>query len=246
MGSTDELGPRELGSRARFVEGMATPVSILDMDADCLCALHEALCSVCPKSGHLFVSSCRTLRSQLRRPPLIGVKAPWTGGAWILKQCFGDCDNRFTTGEISIATDAAFVDGNTESITQFTQNTLPVLSSGVALCRESVLVKGTQVLLVAPPAAAVRLNPSGALLKHDKCSLYSVHFHRFRLDFESRLFVNNNAQPHRDNNDYDRWVEVRLLCLKCMSHTELVQRDEASGATIVVGSSTRADAQRAI
>lgn len=196
------------------------PVTILGLHTDCLRALHDVLCLECPKSGHVFVSCCKTTRSLLDRPALIGVKAPWTRGGWILARCVADHVRNFHTQRTWFRTSAVFVDMTTEEIEAFRLSTLPTLKAGIALGKNSELVKGTRMLLVAPPNTPIAFRPSGGLLRYHDPDTYILHFHRFQLRFESTLFVNNDAKPHRDNNDYDRWVEVRLSRLTSMSHCE--------------------------
>jgi hypothetical protein len=111
-----------------------------------------------------------------------------------------------------------FVDFGTEEIESFKRVTLPKLKAGIALGMNSELVRDTHMLLVVPPNTPIAFHPSGVLIKHHEPNTYTLHFHRFQLCFESTMFVNNNAMPHRDNNDYDRWVEVRLSRLKSMAH----------------------------
>lgn len=165
----------------------------------------------------MFASCCKQMQLTIKKPVILGVKADWTANRWVFKCASSQAGGRFDTGSVNIATKAIFMDGGSESCNEFTRKTLPVLTSGVALVKNSAIVKNTQLLFFKPHTPAIRFVPAGALLKHmdsARCTVhtghYTVHYHAFELEFESRLLCNNNAMPHRDNNDYDKWMELHL------------------------------------
>lgn len=140
----------------------------------------------------------------------MGVKSSWTANRWVFKCASSPKSGSFDSGCVSIATNAVFRDDGSESLQEFTRKTLSVLTRGVALERSSPLVYNTHLLFVDPGAPTVRFSPTCALLKHHGTGHYTLQFHAFKLSFESRTFCDNNAMPHRDNNDFDRWIEVRI------------------------------------
>jgi hypothetical protein len=158
----------------------------------------------------MFASCCKQTQLYVKKPTVLGVKSKWTADRWVFKCASSPTSGRFDSGCVCVATKAVFTDGGSESVEQFTSKTLPMLTNGIALKGASPLVHNTRLLFFAPHTPAVCFTPSGALLKHRGTGLYTVYYHAFELRFESRLFCNNNAMPHRDNNDYDKWMEVHM------------------------------------
>ena len=59
----------------------------------------------------------------------------------------------------------------------------------------------------------------GALSDTPPAGLYTENHHTFELEFESCVLLKNNAMPHRDNNDYDKWMELHLHKLVRLSYS---------------------------
>lgn len=83
------------------------------------------------------------------------------------------------------------------------------------------LVHDTTILLAQPSRELISFNPTGALVRYVYTSPHTatcyVSFAHVSMSFDARLFANNNAMPHRDNNDFNRWVELRLNSLTSLS-----------------------------
>lgn len=192
----------------------ARKTCLLDLEADCLSAVQDVLCLECPMSGIMFASCCKQIQLYVKTHTVLGVKSAWTADRWVFKCASSPTSGRFDSGRVCVATNAVFTDRGSESVEQFTSNTLPMLTNGIVLTGASPLVHNTRLLFFAPHTPTVRLTPSGALLKHHGSGLYTIYYNAFELRlelrFESYLFCNNNAVPHRDNNDYDTWMEVHM------------------------------------
>ena len=199
----------------------ARKTRLLDLETDCLSAVQDVLCLECPISGIMFASCCKHTQLYVTKPTVLGVKAKWTADRWVFKCASSPTGGRFDSRSVCVATKAVFTDSGSESVQQFTSKVLPMLTNGIALKGASPLVHNTCLLFFDPRAPPVRFTPPGALLKHRGSGLYTVHYHAFELRFESRLFCNNNAMPHRDNNDYDKWMEVHMHRLVRLSYSRV-------------------------
>lgn len=188
----------------------ARKMCLLDLEIDFLSVVQDVLCLESPISGIMFASCCKQMQLYVKKPFVLGVKSNWTADRWVFKCASSSTSGLFDSGCVCVATKAVFIDGGSESVQQFTSKTLPMLTNGIALKGTLPLVHNTRLIFFDPHAHAVRFTPCGALLRHRGTGIYTVHYHAFELVFESCLFCNNNAMPHRDNNDYDRWMEVHM------------------------------------
>lgn len=189
---------------------------LMDLHVDCLTAVQDILCLECPINSIMFIDCCKHTQGILKRPCILGIRSEWTAQQLFFVRLRCGRDGFLYSGSISRDVSAVMYDRSSESLQEFTVKTLPMLKDGIALSKSNSVVSDTEFLLFRPchhdraRDLISRLRTNGALLKHSGASLYTVCYNAFELRFESRLFCNNDATPHRDNNDYTTWMEVRL------------------------------------
>ena len=151
------------------------------------------------------------------RETVLGVRAAWTNNKWIYKSLHVKGGHSLGSGDVCEPTDAVVIVPDPKLIRPHDYKT-PVEFAVNSRCQ---LVHETTLLLARPSHQLLSFKPAGALVRYVHTSPHTatcnVYFAHISMSFNARLFANNNAMPHRDNNDFDRWTELRLNYLTSLS-----------------------------
>jgi hypothetical protein len=179
--------------------------------------IHDILSREAPGSAWCFLSCCKQLRSMHLRAVVLAIRAAWTDFKWIYKSLNVSSDRLLGSGAVCEPTSGIVIIPDSEVASPPDLKT-PVEFAVNSRCQ---LVHDTTILLAQPSHELLSFKPTGALVRYVHTSPHTatcdVYFAHVSMSFDARLFANNNAMPHRDNNDFDRWMELRLNSLTSLA-----------------------------
>jgi len=174
---------------------------------DCVSLIHAILSVHTPVSAWHFLGCCNYLHSMQLRVAVAGVRSTWTDNKWIYSSLdtTGKPTSNTTTAVVVIPTAVLMAPPSCG------------MSIRIGLNSHCALVQGTKLRIIRPGQPTVSYDPSGALVRctctSQRFATCDIDFNGISMSFNASLVANNNAMPHRDNNDFDRWIELHLNVL---------------------------------